>query len=50
MKTQNVNNKLRFDKNSLIELNEEQLTDVNGGTTPVCVGIIIGLSIYVAVR
>ena len=50
MKTQNVNNKLRFDKNSLVELNEEQLTDVNGGTTPVCVGIIIGLSIYVAVR
>ena len=50
MKSQSVNNKLRFDKNSLVELNEEQLTDVNGGTTPVCVGIIIGLSIYVAVR
>ncbi|MBP2833382.1 class I lanthipeptide, partial [Aquimarina sp. U1-2] len=26
MKSQNVNNKLRFDKNALVELNDEQLT------------------------
>ena len=49
MKTQNVNNKLRFDKNSLVELNEEQLTDVNGGTTPVCVGIIIGITMSIMI-
>ena len=49
MKTQNVNNKLRFDKNSLVELNEEQLTDVTGGTTPVCVGIIIGITMSILI-
>ncbi|THF49541.1 class IIb bacteriocin, lactobin A/cerein 7B family [Flavobacterium supellecticarium] len=48
MKTQ-TSNKLAFAKSSLVELNDNQLNDVNGGTTPVCVGVIIGLSIYVAI-
>jgi lactobin A/cerein 7B family class IIb bacteriocin len=37
MKKQNVNNKLAFNKAAVIELNDNQLVDVNGGTTPVCV-------------
>ena len=36
MKTQKVN-KLDFTKSSIVELNEGQLLDVDGGTTPVCV-------------
>ncbi|WP_417291546.1 class IIb bacteriocin, lactobin A/cerein 7B family [Corallibacter sp.] len=48
MKTQN--NKLAFNKSSVTELNDSQLLEVDGGTTPVCVGVIIGLSIYTAVR
>lgn len=35
MKTQTIN-ELRFRKETIIELNEVQLQDVNGGTTPVC--------------
>ena len=34
MKTQNA--KLNFRKDSIIELNEAQLLDVDGGTSPVC--------------
>lgn len=34
MKTQNRN--LAFNKNSVIELNDSQLLEVDGGTTPVC--------------
>ncbi|MBP2832400.1 class IIb bacteriocin, lactobin A/cerein 7B family, partial [Aquimarina sp. U1-2] len=49
MKSQNVNNKLRFDKNALVELNDEQLTEVNGGTTPVCVGVIIGITASIVI-
>ncbi|RLJ63307.1 lactobin A/cerein 7B family class IIb bacteriocin [Lacinutrix venerupis] len=41
MKTQNTN--LAFNKNSVTELNDNQLQDVNGGTSPVCVGVIISL-------
>ncbi len=31
MKTQNVENKLKFDKKSISELNDDQLTGINGG-------------------
>ncbi len=48
MKTQNAN-KLAFAKSSLVELNDNQLNDVNGGTTPVCVGVIIGLTMSIAI-
>jgi hypothetical protein len=36
-----------FDKRTVIELNENQMTDVDGGSTPVCYGIIIGLCIAI---
>ncbi len=45
MKSQKVNNKLAFDKATVTDLNEKQLADVNGGTSPLCVGIIISLLI-----
>lgn len=34
MKTQNRN--LAFNKSSIVELNDAQLLEVDGGTTPVC--------------
>jgi hypothetical protein len=37
MKTQN--NKLDFRKNSVVELNDTQLEDINGGSTPACYGL-----------
>jgi hypothetical protein len=43
MKKQNANNKLAFGKATVTELNETQLQDVNGGTTPFCVGVAITL-------
>ncbi|WP_082041739.1 class IIb bacteriocin, lactobin A/cerein 7B family [Lacinutrix sp. Hel_I_90] len=43
MKTQNKN--LAFNKSSVVDLNDNQLMDVNGGTSPLCVGIIISLLI-----
>ena len=33
MKKQNVNNKLAFNKVDIVELNENQMTEVNGGFT-----------------
>ncbi len=33
MKTQNVNNRLRFEKSSLAELNGLQMNSINGGST-----------------
>ena len=45
MKTVNANSKLAFAKNSLVELNDNQLNDVNGGSTPFCTGVIVGLSL-----
>ncbi|WP_177730724.1 class I lanthipeptide [Flavobacterium inviolabile] len=42
MKTVNTNNKLAFAKNSLVELNDDQLQDVNGGS-------VVALSIAVSV-
>lgn len=44
MKTQNVHSKLKFDKNSLVELNDNQLQEVNGGTLTVT--LIIPIIIY----
>ncbi len=41
MKTQNVNNKLKFDKNTLVELDDNQLNEVNGGTIVTTPSIII---------
>ena len=41
MKTVNTNNKLAFAKNSLVELNDNQLNDVNGGGTPLIISIIV---------
>ena len=37
MKKQNVNNKLAFNKAMVVELNDGQMYDVDGGTTPVCI-------------
>ena len=52
MKTQNVNNKLKFDKHSLVELNDAQLHDLDGASTAVCVtiGVTIGVSISIVTR
>ena len=36
MKKQNVNNKLAFNKVAVAELNDNQLHDVDGGSTPGC--------------
>ncbi len=41
MKSQNVENKLKFDKRSVSELNDDQLTGINGGGS---VGVTIGWS------
>ncbi|WP_427871651.1 class I lanthipeptide [Flavobacterium sp. MMS24-S5] len=35
MKKQNANNKLAFNKASVIELNDNQMYSVDGGTSPV---------------
>jgi hypothetical protein len=36
MKKQNATNKLAFNKVAVIELNDNQLHDVDGGSTPAC--------------
>jgi hypothetical protein len=41
MKKQNQNNKLAFNKAAVAELNDNQMHDVDGGTTPVCLPITI---------
>ena len=48
MKKQNQNNKLAFNKVAVIELNDKQMDDVDGGTSPLCIGVIIGLTITIA--
>ncbi|WP_343696372.1 class I lanthipeptide [Flavobacterium sp.] len=47
MKNQNTN-KLAFNKVAVIELNDKQMHDVDGGTSPLCIGVIIGLTITIA--
>ncbi|WP_290701563.1 class I lanthipeptide [Lacinutrix sp.] len=44
MKTQNTN--LLFNKSSLVELNNAQLQDVNGGSTPTWITIGITISLF----
>ncbi|MFH7023817.1 class I lanthipeptide, partial [Flavobacterium sp. FlaQc-50] len=36
MKKQNATNKLAFNKVAVTELNDNQLHDVDGGSTPAC--------------
>ena len=44
MKTVNTNNKLAFAKTSLVELNDDQLQDVNGGSV-VAVSIAVSVAV-----
>lgn len=37
MKKQNVNNKLVFGKKSVAELNSNEMQNVQGGSTPICI-------------
>jgi hypothetical protein len=46
MKTQN--NKLNFKKNSIVELNDDSMNSVNGGSTPTILSIIV-VSIVVSI-
>jgi hypothetical protein len=49
MKKQNPNNKLAFNKVAVTELNDTQMYDVDGGTTPLCTVVItITITIVVA--
>ncbi len=41
MKTQNVNNKLAFNKAAVAELNANELTDVNGGSLLVSIVVAV---------
>lgn len=44
MKTQNI--KLNFKKDSIVELNETQLLNVNGGTSPLALSILATIAVY----
>ena len=49
MKSQYANNKLKFDKHSLVELNENSLSGVNGGSSPtIIVPITVSIIITIA--
>jgi hypothetical protein len=53
MKKQNGMNKLAFNKAAVVELNDGQLNDVNGGTTWFCVSAIasafvVGVAVGIA--
>lgn len=41
MKKQNQINKLAFNKNAVLELNDNSLSEVNGGSTPACVVLVV---------
>lgn len=45
MKNQNVN-KLVFAKTALVELNDSELKGVNGGSTPGCFAVSLGMKWY----
>ncbi|MET3017706.1 class I lanthipeptide [Flavobacterium hydatis] len=47
MKNQNTTNKLAFNKVAVIELNDNQMHDVDGGTFPFCLSVTIGLTIVI---
>jgi len=39
MKTQNTNNKLAFTKANVTELNNNELIDIDGGSSPFCAAV-----------
>jgi hypothetical protein len=41
MKKQNVNNKLAFKKVAITELNDNQLNDIQGGTSYICSAVAV---------
>jgi lactobin A/cerein 7B family class IIb bacteriocin len=49
MKKQNVNGKLAFNKATLVELNDEQLQQVEGGTAPVVASAVASAVVSAAV-
>ena len=50
MKTQNGMNKLAFNKAAVVELNDGQLNDVNGGSLSFFLsGVVVGLIIAIAI-
>ena len=50
MKNQNQNSKLAFNKVAVVELNENQMHNVDGGSSPICLGIFIGYTISIVVN
>ncbi|MBP2833386.1 class I lanthipeptide [Aquimarina sp. U1-2] len=48
MKSQKFDNKLKFDKHAVTELNDQKLLDINGGTSPLAISIIM-LSVSLAI-
>ena len=49
MKTQNVNNKLKFDKHSLTELNDSNINNIEGGSSPTITVPIVSFSIIYSI-
>ena len=43
-------NTLAFNKSSVVELGDHQLDDVNGGSSPFCIGVIVGITITLATK
>ncbi|WP_156133147.1 hypothetical protein [Lacinutrix sp. Hel_I_90] len=46
MKTQNKN--LAFNRSSLVELSNDELYDVNGGSSPLCLPTIVWTIVFLA--
>lgn len=46
MKKQSLENRLVFNKASLVELNDSELNRVNGGSTPSCFAVSLGMKWY----
>ncbi|MWB96547.1 hypothetical protein GON26_19455 [Flavobacterium sp. GA093] len=45
MKKQNPNNKLAFNKVAVIELNDNQMYEIDGGTGPACsVAVVVSIT------
>ena len=49
MKSQYVNNKLKFDKHSLVELNDYNINNIEGGSSPTITVPIISFSIIYSI-
>ena len=45
MKKQNVNSKLAFNKVAIVELNDSQLQNINGGSDPAGVSIAVSVAV-----